>query len=65
MAEFDLIVRGGRVIDPSSGIDGLQDVAIKDRTIAEVAPRISGTATRTVNARNQLVIPGMSRKYFA
>ena len=59
MAEFDLIVRGGRVIDPSSGIDGLQDVAIKDGMIAQVAPRISGTAARTVNARNQLMIPGM------
>src|SRR5437660_534295 len=59
MTEFDLIVRGGRVIDPASGIDGLHDVAVKGGTIAQVAPRIAGTAVRTVNARNQLVIPGM------
>src|SRR5499427_1586202 len=59
MAEFDLIVRGGRVIDPFSGIDGVHDVAVKDGVIAQVGPRISGTATRTVNARNQVVIPGM------
>src|SRR5438552_6455723 len=59
MAKFDLIVRGGRVIDPASGIDGAHDVAVKDGTIAQVASRIGGTAARTVDARNQLVIPGM------
>jgi dihydroorotase len=59
MAKFDLIVRGGRVIDPASGIDGIQDVAVEDGRIAQVAPRMVGTAARTVNARNQLVIPGM------
>ena len=26
---FDLLLRGGRVIDPASGIDGLKDVAIR------------------------------------
>jgi len=59
MAKFDLIVRGGRVIDPASGIDGAHDVAVKDGTIAQVASRIAGTAARTVDARNRLVIPGM------
>src|ERR1700746_1651857 len=59
MAAFDLIVRGGRVIDPASGIDGLHDVAVKDGTIVQVAPRVLGTAARTGNAGNQLVIPGM------
>jgi dihydroorotase len=59
MANFDLIVRGGRVIDPGQGIDGVHDVAVKAGTIAQVAPRIAGTAARTVDARNQLVIPGM------
>jgi len=59
MAKFELIVRGGRVIDPASGLDGVHDVAVKDGTIAQVAPRIAGPAARTVDARNQLVIPGM------
>jgi predicted amidohydrolase len=34
MAEFDLIVRGGRVIDPASGIDGLHEVAVTARSPA-------------------------------
>jgi dihydroorotase len=59
MAKFDLIVRGGRVIDSASGLDGVHDVAVKDGVIVQVASRITGTAARTVDARNQLVIPGM------
>ena len=42
MAKFDLIVRGGRVIDPASGIDGVHDVAVKDGAIVQVASRIAG-----------------------
>ena len=38
--KLDLIVRGGRVIDPASGIDGIHDVAVKDGKIAQVAPRM-------------------------
>ena len=33
---FDLLLRGGRVIDPASGIDGIKDVAIRDGKIAAV-----------------------------
>src|SRR5215813_3205725 len=50
MAEFDLIVRSGRVIDPASDIDGVHDVAVQAGRIAQVAPRIAGAATRTVDA---------------
>src|SRR5947207_2525098 len=59
LEQFDLIVRSGRVIDPAQAIDGVHDVAVKDGTIARVAPRVAGTAARTVDARNRLVIPGM------
>jgi dihydroorotase len=27
---FDLLLRGGRVIDPAAGIDGIKDVAIRN-----------------------------------
>jgi len=29
MAKFDLILRGGRVIDPASGLDAAHDIAVK------------------------------------
>ena len=59
MAKFDLIIRGGRVIDPAQGIDSVRDLAVKNGTIVQVAPRIAGTAARTLNARKKLVVPGM------
>ena len=57
--KFDVILRGGRVIDPVRGLDGIHDVAVQGGTIAAVAPRIEGTARRTIDARKHLVIPGM------
>ena len=35
-ADFDLVVSGGTVIDPSQGLHGLHDVAIKDGRIVGV-----------------------------
>jgi dihydroorotase len=57
--DFDVLLRGGRVIDPARGIDGVFDVAVAGGTIAQVAPKIAGTARRTVDARRRLVLPGM------
>ena len=58
-ARFDVLIRGGRVIDPAAGRDGTFDVAIRDGKIAAIAPSLAGRARRTVNARGHLVIPGM------
>ena len=33
---YDMLLRGGRVICPVSGIDGIRDVAIRDGRIAAV-----------------------------
>ena len=35
---FDLVVRGGRVLDPGSGIDGILDVGFVDGKVAAVEP---------------------------
>ena len=35
---YDLLLRGGRVIDAKNNIDAVMDVAIKDGRIAKVAP---------------------------
>ena len=36
---FDLILRGGHVIDPAQGLDGIMDVAVRDGRIAAVGKR--------------------------
>lgn len=58
-APFDLILRGGHVIDPATGLDGVADVAITDGRIAAVGQDLPGTAQETINVQGRLVLPGM------
>src|SRR5689334_612523 len=57
---FDLLLKGGHVIDPANGLDGPADVAIKDKKIARVGPNIpEAGATRVVNVSGLYVTPGL------
>jgi dihydroorotase len=59
-ADYDLVIRGGRVIDPSQKIDRLADVAIRGGRIATVRPDIPAASARSViDARGKLVVPGL------
>ena len=58
-AGYDLIVKGGRVIDPSVGLDALRDVAIAAGKIAAVEPNITGETAATIDARGKIVTPGL------
>jgi dihydroorotase len=57
---YDLLLKGGRVIDPKNGRDGLMDVAITGNKIGAVAADISASAAKKVVAVNGLmVVPGL------
>jgi dihydroorotase len=56
---YDLIIKGGRVIDPSLGIDATRDVAITGGRIAAVEANIAAEAKDTIDARGKLVVPGL------
>ena len=58
-ATYDLIIKGGRVIDPSLRLDAMRDIAISGGRIAAVEPSITGDAADTVDARGKLVVPGL------
>src|SRR5216684_3388180 len=58
-ASYDLIIKGGRVIDPSVGLDAIRDVAIAGGRIAAVEASIAADATETIDARGQVVVPGL------
>ncbi|HTM51560.1 MAG TPA: hypothetical protein VL285_22850, partial [Bryobacteraceae bacterium] len=45
-AQYDLLLKGGYVIDPKNGIDGRRDVAIQGGRIAAVAPDIDPSGAR-------------------
>ncbi|MEE4289999.1 MAG: amidohydrolase family protein, partial [Erythrobacter sp.] len=57
MADFDLIIRGGTIVD-GTGHPGYQgDVAVKDGLIAAVGT-VAGSATREIDATGKIVAPG-------
>ena len=55
MSEFDLILRGGRVL--SSVFDGVADVAVKDGRVQALGD-INGTAKREIDCGGKVVTPG-------
>ncbi len=58
--DYDLLIRGGHVIDAKNKIDAVRDVAIKDGKIAAVAAKIDpAKALKTVNAAGLYVTPGL------
>ena len=57
---YDLLLKGGRVIDPSAGLDGRHDIAVQGGAIARIAPDIAGAeATRSVDVTGKIVTPGI------
>ena len=58
-ADYDMVVRGGRVIDPSLRVDFIGDVAIVDGIIAAVAANLGGNAAEVIDATGKIVVPGL------
>ncbi|MED5199987.1 MAG: dihydroorotase, partial [Gemmatimonadota bacterium] len=55
-----LLIRGGRVIDPSQSIDAIQDVLVMDGVLAEVADGIDlPEGAREIEAEGLVVTPGL------
>jgi dihydroorotase len=57
--KYDLLIKGGRVIDPSVRLDAMRDIAIAGGRIAAVEPSITAAAAETIDARGKLVAPGL------
>ena len=55
--EYDLLLRGGRVVDGSGQPSYLADVAVKDGNIVELG-RIRGSAEKTIDVHGLVVSPG-------
>ena len=57
---YDLLLKGGTVVDPSTGLDGIFDIAVESGVIARIAPDIPGAeATRTIAVAGKIVTPGL------
>ena len=59
MAAYDLIIRGGLVIDGTGGAPRVEDVAIKAGRVAARGPELGGDARRVIAADGRWVMPGL------
>jgi len=60
LPQHDLVLKGGRVIDPRNNLDGIRDVAVRDGRIAAVAANIDAAQARQViDVRGLYVTPGL------
>jgi dihydroorotase len=60
ITKYDLLLKGGRVIDPANNIDGIFDLAIAGRYVSSVEKDISPELARKVaNVSGLVVTPGL------
>jgi dihydroorotase len=57
--EYELVVSGGRVIDPSQNIDRIADVAFAGGRVAAVGDGLASRAAQRVDASGRIVTPGL------
>ena len=56
---YDLVLKGGRVIDERNGLDGPFDLAVKGSRIAAVAPAIEAGSAKVRDVAGCIVVPGL------
>ncbi|MEZ5401036.1 MAG: amidohydrolase family protein [Bryobacteraceae bacterium] len=54
---YDIVIRGGRVIDPESNLDAVRNIGIRGKTIAEISTK-KLTGKREIDAAGKVVAPG-------
>ena len=58
--QYDLLLKGGHVIDPKNGVNAIRDVAIKGDRVAAVGPDIAASqAAKVIDASGLYVTPGL------
>ncbi|MDP1909344.1 MAG: hypothetical protein Q8K85_13670, partial [Hyphomicrobium sp.] len=55
---YDVLIRGGTIVDGGGGAPYVGDVAIRGERIVAVAPHLPGAAVRTIDATGLTVAPG-------
>ena len=56
---WDLLIRGGTLVDPARSISAKRDVAFSGGRVAAVAETLAGAATEVIDATGALVTPGL------
>ena len=56
---FDLVLRGGRVLDPSQGLDRVTDVAFADGRVAALGDKLDASGATVHDVAGRIVTPGL------
>ena len=57
---YDIVIKGGHVIDPKNSFDAVMDIAINEGKIVQVSNNIDASKARqVVDAKNMYVTPGL------
>ena len=58
--KYDILIRGGEVIDPSQNLRGIRDLAVQDGRIVAMSESLAeAKATHLIDARGLYVMPGL------
>ena len=55
----DLVLTGGRIIDPANGRDEMADIAFGHGIVTEIGGDLPAGGAETVDVRGLLVVPGL------
>jgi dihydroorotase len=57
---MNIVIKSGRVIDPSQGLDEKLDILVADGKIAEIGKKLTaGKGVETIDAKGMIVAPGL------
>ena len=59
VVKYDLIVKGGRVIDPSRKPNAIRSMPVAAGSYRAIEASINADALETIDARGKLVVPGL------
>ena len=63
--QYDIVLKGGHVVDPANRLDAVRDVAVKDGRIARVAADIpAAQAKKAIDVTGRYVTPGLIDLHF-
>ncbi|MBP3543971.1 MAG: dihydroorotase, partial [Lachnospiraceae bacterium] len=54
-----ILIKNGRIIDPSQKLDAIRDILLEDGKVAQIAEKIETQAERVVDATDCYVMPGL------
>ena len=58
--QADLVLKGGRIIDPESGLDEIQDIAFKDGKVSALADSLATMPAKQVHdVSGKIISPGL------